>query len=93
MQEDLTGNVGVAERAMCLVVSSRVAGAEYPDRGASAEVYTNPDPKKYVELEMLGPLAMLKPGERIRHVNTYLLLRRTSPDAAEDARRALDQTR
>jgi len=35
---------------------------EHPDRGANAEVYTNPDPKKYVELETLGPLSLMQPG-------------------------------
>ncbi|HWN96665.1 MAG TPA: DUF4380 domain-containing protein, partial [Methylomirabilota bacterium] len=58
---------------MCLVESPRVRGAEYPDRNASAEVYTNPDPKKYVELEMLGPLSLMKPGDKISQENTYTL--------------------
>ena len=44
---------------MCAVTAWGPDGNEYPDRGASAEVYTNPDPKEYVELEMLGPLARL----------------------------------
>jgi hypothetical protein len=82
----------VGETVMCLVASPRVDDpvVEYPDRGASAEVYTNPDPKRYVELETLGPLATLKPGERIEQTNTYTLFRRTaSSDPATDARRIL----
>ena len=82
----------VGETVMCLVASPRVddPAAEYPDRGASAEVYTNPDPKRYVELETLGPLATLKPGDRITQTNTYTLFRRTAgAEADADARRIL----
>lgn len=79
----------VGTKEMCLMATTRVAGAEYPDRGASAEVYTNPDPKTYVELETLGPLATLAPGQRIQETNTYTLLRRRETDADADARRIL----
>ncbi len=79
----------VGETAMCLIASPRVSGGEYPDRGASAEVYTNQDPKKYVELETLGPLALMRPGDRISRINTYTLLRRTAADPDADARKAL----
>lgn len=73
--------------AMCLVATNRTDGAEYPDRGASAEVYTNQNPKTYVELETLGPLVTLRPGERISQTNTYTLLRRQRPgDPDADAR-------
>ena len=78
----------VGERTMCLVSSPRVHG-EYPDRGASAEVYTNPDPKEYVELEMLGPLSRMKPGDSIGRTSTYMLFPRATTDAMEDARRVL----
>ena len=61
------------ERETCTVSSPRVTGGEYPDGGASAEVYTNPNPKKYVELEMLGPLSEMKPGDKISQVNEYAL--------------------
>lgn len=81
--------VWVGEKELCLIESPREAGAEYPDRGASAEVYTNPDPKRYVELETLGPLATLRAGERMTRTNTYTLVRRTSADPAVDARRVL----
>jgi hypothetical protein len=83
----------IGEKELCLVESPRMAGAEYPDRGASAEVYTNPDPKRYVELETLGPLATLCAGERMTQTNTYTLVRRTSADAAEEARRVLAERR
>jgi hypothetical protein len=74
---------------MCLVSAPRVPGADYPDRGASVEVYTNPDPKTYVELETLGPLVRMSPGDRIQHTTTYTLLRRTSTDAKAEAKRVL----
>jgi hypothetical protein len=80
----------IGEKQMCLVTSSRESGHEYPDRGASAEVYTNPDPKKYIELEMLSPLSLLKRGEKISRTSTYTLMRRTRDDPARDAARLLD---
>lgn len=56
--------------------SPRVAGGEYPDQGSSAEIYTNPDPLKYIELETLGPLHTMKVGDKIERTNRYTLLRR-----------------
>lgn len=58
------------------IESPRVHG-EYPDKGSSSEVYTNPNPLTYVELEMLGPLHTMKPGDRISQSNAYRLFRRT----------------
>jgi hypothetical protein len=37
-----------------------VPGADYPDLGCNAEVYTG---ERYLELEVLGPLGWLAPGE------------------------------
>jgi hypothetical protein len=68
----------IGEKEICVVNAVLGGGTEFPDRGASAEVYTNPDPKKYVELETLGPLALLNPGDRISHTVHYTLHRRTS---------------
>jgi hypothetical protein len=79
----------MGEKVMCLIATDRVAGVEYPDRGASAEVYTNPDPKTYVELETLGPLAPLATGQRISETNTYTLLHRTEKNPDAEARRVL----
>jgi hypothetical protein len=56
--------------------SARVTGAEYPDQGSSAEIYTNPDPLQYIELEMLGPLHTMKVGDTIERTNRYTLMRR-----------------
>ncbi|MCC6233500.1 MAG: DUF4380 domain-containing protein [Verrucomicrobiales bacterium] len=83
----------VGERQMLLIESPRVPGGRYPDQESSAEVYTNPDPKTYVELEMLGPLRALSVGSRISQTNTYTLLRRATPDPVADARRVLQLPR
>jgi hypothetical protein len=56
--------------------SPREAGAEYPDQSSSAEIYTNPDPLQYIELETLGPLHTMKVGDKIERTNRYTLLRR-----------------
>lgn len=36
----------------------------YPDRGASSLLYCNPD---VIELEILGPVVKLKPGDSVEH--------------------------
>jgi hypothetical protein len=79
----------VGRTHMLLIESPRKRGVEYPDQQSSAEIYTNPDPKTYVELEMLGPLSTLNPGDQIEQVNTYTLLPRQSDRPHTDARQAL----
>jgi len=80
MGSDASRLLWVGEKDMCLVSSPRVSDGEYPDRGASAEVYTNPDPKKYIELELLGTLSLMKPGDRITQQSTYALFKRNYRD-------------
>jgi hypothetical protein len=75
----------LGEKHVCRIDSPRLPGADYPDQGSSAEVWTNPDPLPYIELEMLGPLYTLKPGDTIAQTNRYTLLRRTLPDAQAEA--------
>ena len=82
---DASRLIWVGEKETCVVTSARVRGAEYPDRGASAEVYTNPDPKKYIELEMLGPLSLMKPGDRISRLSTYALRKRLGSERESDS--------
>lgn len=67
----------IGRESMVLIESSRNPNGEYPDSGSSAEVYTNPDPDAYVELELLGPLATMKPGDRMTQTSRYSLLKRT----------------
>ncbi len=47
-----------------------IAGAAYPDFGCNFEVFTNPE---FIELETLGPLAVLQPGEKVEHVERWRL--------------------
>jgi hypothetical protein len=47
-----------------------IGGARYPDFGCNFEVFTNPD---FIELETLGPLVELKPGEVVEHVERWWL--------------------
>ena len=46
------------------------SGVQYPDRGCNAETYCN---DKMVELEMLGPVTKLGPGEKVLHEETWEL--------------------
>jgi hypothetical protein len=82
--------VWVGATELLRIDSSLVAGAKYPDDGCSAEVYTNADPLRYVELELLGPLTRLAVGEKIERVSTYTLSRRMNPDPRADVKRLLD---
>lgn len=72
--------------------SPRVPGVPksgYPDSGCSAEIYTNPDPVPYVELELLGPLGKLQVGEQMSRTSTYRLYHRQETDPGLEARRIL----
>ena len=63
----------------CAVRIDAEAGTgEYPDGGSITEIYTNPDPLAYVELETLGPLAELHVGEQMERSAVYTILPRTS---------------
>ena len=44
--------------------------AQYPDNGCNAETYCN---DKFVELETLGPLTKLGPGEKVLHEEIWEL--------------------
>lgn len=76
----------VGRRDMVLVESPRSRGGEYPDQGSSAEVYTNPDPLTYVELELLGPLKNLKVGSKMERTVTYRIFARKRNDPLAEAR-------
>jgi hypothetical protein len=56
--------------------------------GAHAQIYTSPDgAEPYVELELLGPLVDLAPGQRAMMSVRYRLVRRERADPTEEARR------
>ncbi|MDO8944066.1 MAG: hypothetical protein Q7U75_12835, partial [Desulfobacterales bacterium] len=79
--------IWIGEKETVRIDSPRVAGAEYPDQDSSAEVYTNGGDLKYIELEMLGPLRVMKPGDELTQINRYTLGRRTVKEPAAEARK------
>lgn len=72
--------IWVGNSEVLTIEQQREAGRPYPDQGSSAEVYTNPDPLPYVELEMLGPLHEMKVGDAISQTNLYTLSKRAAAD-------------
>lgn len=50
----------------------------YPDGGCNVEIFSNPDPSPYMEMEVLGPMEEIPAGGRIRLVTTWTL-KRVSP--------------
>ena len=57
------------------------SGARYPDFGCNFEVFTNPD---FLELETLGPVVELQPGEVVEHVERWWLFADV-PNGEDDA--------
>ncbi len=79
----------MGEKVAVRIDSPRVLGLTYPDNNSSAEIYTNEDPKAYVELEFLSPLKILKVGEKMDLTTTYTLIPRISENAEQEARTIL----
>ena len=50
----------------------RTEGAAYPDGGCNFETFSNED---FMEVETLGPLTLLVPGQSVGHVETWQLFR------------------
>jgi len=55
-------------------------GAQYPDRNCNVEIFTN---QKMLELETLGPLVKLQPGETVTYAEDWNLLRNVSQPQSE----------
>ncbi len=55
---------------------------EYPDMGSSFEAFTN---ERFLELETLGPLRTIRPGEAVDHVEEWSLHRPVSVENWNDA--------
>ncbi len=55
---------------LLIKVFAYAAGATYPDFGCSVEVFTNAE---FLELETLGPLTKLEPGESLTYVEHWFL--------------------
>lgn len=81
--------VWVGPQELLRIDIPRVPGGDYVDDGCSVEVYTNPDPVPYVELETLGPQRRLQRGDTLSATNTYTLFRRQSADDEAEVRRVL----
>jgi hypothetical protein len=50
----------------------RVEDAQYPDNNVNCEIYTD---ERILELETLGPLTDLKPGQSIQHEEQWSLFK------------------
>jgi hypothetical protein len=87
--------IGEARSLLIENVSDRAAPRpgetpSWPD-GAHAQIYTSPDSdQRYVELELLGPLAELRPGESTSMRVRYRLIRRGDADPLREAQRILE---
>jgi len=57
----------------------RRGGASYPDKGSTVEVYTNDKTLPYIEMEVLGPLVRLEPGEETSYPETWALAKLSHP--------------
>jgi len=79
----------VGKDATLRIDSPRQLTGQYPDDGCSAEIYTNPDPLPYIELEMLGPVRKMIVGDKITRSSRYTLVRRAEADADLEVRRWL----
>jgi hypothetical protein len=64
---------------------------EYPEGGCVTQIYTNPEPLPYVELETLGPLANMSVGDRIERTTLYTVFSRTVADPEAEARKILNE--
>jgi hypothetical protein len=85
---DGSSMVWVGDR-YALRIDAEAGPGEYPDGGCVTEIYTNPDPLPYVELEALGPLQALNAGERIERTTAYTLKPRSTSDPEDEARKML----
>jgi hypothetical protein len=81
----------IGEKHCLLIENPREPRQSYPDRGSSTEIYTNPDPLKYIELEAMGPLKPLKATDRLRESLSYHLIRRAHPTPEAEARAILEK--
>ncbi|MGA9071350.1 MAG: hypothetical protein WB424_13890 [Terracidiphilus sp.] len=67
-------------KSSVLRIDAEIGPGVYPDGGCVTQVYTNPNPQKYVELETLGPLQNIRPGDTMHRTTAYTILPRRLPD-------------
>ncbi len=61
-------------------------GREYPDMGSSLELFAN---DMFLEIETLGPIEAVEPGQTVEHVEEWSLHRGAAPATINDS--ALDE--
>jgi hypothetical protein len=54
------------------------AAKTYPDFGCSFETFTN---NEFLEIETLGPMTEVQPGQRVEHTEHWMLFRDVKPNA------------
>lgn len=54
-------------------LSASLQRGTYPDDGCTMEVYSSSDPTPYMEMELLGPLVELRPGQRTQWITRWHL--------------------
>lgn len=86
---DASTMLWMGEKVAVRMDSIRVAKMNYPDNNSSAEIYTNKDPKAYIELEFLSPLKKLRIGEKMSLITKYTLISRTTENTEQEARKIL----
>ena len=62
-----------------------VPNAQYPDFGCNFELFTNPE---FLELESLGPLVTLQPGQAVTHTEDWWLFDGVGPISDDESIRA-----
>lgn len=60
-------------RSLLEISAVRKLSGEFPDNGCTIEVYSNPDPDSYMEVELLSPVRTLAPGKRYTFVTRWFL--------------------
>jgi hypothetical protein len=60
----------VVANTMFVKTFKKIEGVTYPDMGASVELFTNAD---ILEVETVGPLALVGAGETVEHVENWYL--------------------
>lgn len=82
-REQMSGLFNIAEWGayyrsgdLFLKRATLIPGATYPDYGCNFEVFTNPE---FLELETLGPVVALAPGESTEHTEHWWLFESVPP--------------
>jgi hypothetical protein len=78
-------------RKLAVRIDAEAGPGEFPDGGCVTEIYTNPDPLPYVELETLGPLETMSAGDSIERATVYTIMPSSAFDPEAEARRVFQE--